>query len=187
MTQRFNQFCYSFVIQPGSRLILLSLLCMSLGLISFSLVWQYTAIAIVLMVLLWEQMTRRSVGENFTLLRSMPLIDGQPYFYLCQEAQKDAAKQRCRTLQYSLLRDKAALEQLPSGTYKTITHDGVLNFLRTCHHIHDLTATPAYKADLRHILRQQSGDQCRRCKKRCMSWNSPPRQFYFVSFVISHQ
>ena len=187
MTQRFNQFCYSFAIQPGSRLILLNLLCMSLGLISFSLVWQYAAIAIVLIVLLWEQMTRRSVGENFTLLRSMPLIDGQPYFYLCQEAQKDAAKQRCRTLQYSLLRDKAALEQLPSGTYKTITHDGVLNFLRTCHHIHDLTSVPAYKADLRHILRKQSGGQCHRCKKRCMSWNSPPRQFYFVSFVISHQ
>ena len=181
------KFCCSFVIQPGSRLILLSLLFMSLGLNSFSLVWQYAAIAIVLIALFWQHMTSLSVGENFAALRSIPIIDGKPYYYLCQVAQKGAAKKRCRTLQYSLLLDKAALEQLPSGTYKTLTHDGVLNILKSCHHIQNLTALPTYKADLRPILRKQSGGQCRRCKKHCMSWNSPPRQFYFVSFVITNQ
>ena len=184
MKYKFNKIYYSLALQPGIRLLLIGVFCTCVGLISFSVVWELATIAIALVVLFWQRLTRQEVGENFIALRSMPILDGKPYYFIGQQAQKGAKHKQCRTLQYSLLRDKAALEQLPSGIYKTITHDGVLNVLRSSNRIQLISVTPAYKADLRSILRMQSGKRCRRCKSRCKAWNSPPRQFYVVEFTI---
>ena len=185
MIQNFKRFLLSVPVQPGTIPILLGAFCMLFGLLQLSVLWELIALVILIPTAVWQRVTRRELGQNFILLRSIPILDGTPYYFVCQKPQKNAAHMSCKMLLQSLLHDKYSYDpQLPKGHYRAITHNGIIRILKENEHIQLEGLIPLYTDTLRPILTKQTGGRCRHCDRRCASWNAKPRQFYLVSFTV---
>ena len=185
MIQNFKRLFLSLLVQPCAIPTLFSACCILLGFIQFSVPWELIALTVLIPTAVWQRVTRRELGQNFILLRSIPLLDGPSHYFVCQRQRKGAAHMSCKALLQSLLQDKYSYDPLlPKGCYRAITHKGIIRILKENEHIELDGLIPLYADTLRPILMKQTGGRCRRCKHRCASWKAKPRQFYLVSFTV---
>lgn len=173
-------------LQPGHTLTVASIVFLILAFCLSSLVPGTVAAACLLSAFCWRRCKSTPVGANFWVMPSMPFIDGKPYIFLYQRAQRDAEAMDCHKLRASLIHDKNEInEKLPAGIYKTITHEPVLRVLEHCDRVHIIgQPRPFYMDTLHHILKAQTKGRCGRCKNRCASWRAKPRMFYSVCFSV---
>ncbi len=187
MIQNIRMVFFGILFQPGKTLTFLSAATLTLSVAAHSADGCLAAALLGAVVIVWQKSKSRSVGVNFAIMPTMPLLDGKPYLFLYQKKRTGAKKVSCREHLRSLICDKYALDAaLPAGEYKTITHDSALRVLRECKSIQMIgEPVPLYRKSLRSILQAQTGGRCKRCKTPCTPFRSVPRNFYLVHFEVA--
>lgn len=176
MRQSFRRLVFRLSLDPRTPLYAITFLLYLGGLLFYHLILLILALIFVLWTECWVKRNSRTIGENFRLL---PAILG--HSVICQHQRKKGNS--CHDLRKSLIDDsKIFSDDLPEGTYQTITHDGVIRRLRREEGITIIGERYAYSGDLHQILRVETGDKCKRCSSKCYAWNAPPRPFYLVTF-----
>ena len=186
MKQSFKRLFWTLYFTPGRFLMPIGLVVYLCGLILSSPLLFLLGLAALLFCAFWQRTKWKRVGNNFAAMPSVPFFDGKPYLFFYQKAQKNAKDLSCKDLLRSLIDDKNNIPaQLPAGNYIAITHDNILSIMRESPYI-TLDAEPRllYKVPLHSVLKAQTRGRCKRCKKRCPSWNAGPRPFYLVRFSV---
>ena len=186
MKQSFKRLFWTLYFTPGRFLMPIGLVVYLCGLILSSPLLFLLGLAALLFCAFWQRTKWKRVGNNFAVMPSIPFFDGKSYLFFYQRAQKNAKKLSCKDLMRSLIDDKNNIPaQLPAGNYIAITHDNILSIMRESPYI-TLDAEPRllYKVPLHSVLKAQTRGRCKRCKKRCPSWNAGPRPFYLVRFSV---
>ncbi len=187
MIQNIRMVFFGLLLQPGKTLTFLSTATLALSIAAHSAEGCLAAALLGAVVIVWQKSKSLSVGANFAIMPTMPLLDGKPYLFLYQKKRKGAKNVSCREHLRALICDKNALgAALPAGEYKTITHDSALRVLRKCKNIQVIgEPVPLYRKSLRSILQAQTGGRCKRCKTPCTPFRSEPRKFYLVHFKVA--
>ena len=99
---------------------------------------------------------------------------------ICQRRSKGT----CREQRHTLAHESDIAACLPSGRYRTLTHETVVLRVQRTAGVQVQSCRPVYKMDLHHILTAMTGGACKRCTKKCSAWKAPARQFYDLKFTI---
>lgn len=94
----------------------------------------------------------------------------------------------CKAYLRELLEDQRRLPQaLTAGTYRTLTHDTILNRLHKMDRVELLSVTPAYSSPLSVTIHAATKRRCAHCSEPCpFRGLDKPRQFYDVRFQVKN-
>lgn len=187
MIQNFKTLLYAAYLQPGRTPMAIGTIFLLIACVKLDWLLYAIAITILLATAVWQKVMLIPINECFAVLPSVPILDGRPYYYLCQRPRRDAKGMSCHELRRLLIADKRTLnEVLPKGNYQTVTHGAVLRIFDKCERVHvEGVPKPIYKNSMHRNLLRLTGGRCKRCESRCAAWNSTARVFYYVRFTVS--
>ena len=185
MIHAFRKYFLSLMYQPGISFLLLGVACYVLALATPAKALLLPGLLLMLAACLWGRLFRRRISKNFIMIRSVPLLEGPAHWMIFEDPEKAVRKLPCRQILHSIKEDSSLMDELPSGSYATITHAAFLKRIRKSERV-VLEDTPQYlySSTLRSVLKKQTGGRCKKCTSPCPGWKTPPRKFFLIRFAV---